>query len=492
MRQPKECPIKYILNKKVFRDEESVMERWKEYFSELNADTDGDDVIDIQAGNGKERIGYQKAPSHFSVPRSILRDRVKVTVATAKNVSDATEKRMGRFKTVFTKEQEEELVSHLLEMTNDETRIDEWGTPGAVSACHQTAEDPELLLLDGHASHTKNLGAIGLAKENHAVLICFPPHCTHRLQPLDVGFTTPLRAYYGQEIKVWLRSNPGRVVTQFEVAKLFGSAYAKAATVAIAMNAFAKTGISPLNQNMFSDVDFVASNTPPPSSSVAYETVNYKAAVNDDSLLGQRNETKRERATSVILTLTPYKTKLEANKNSSVKPVKRKVKFGKGRPRKKDIDDNALCEACHRFHSKSKKSKGWDQCQSCKIGPPEDQRDEKEIHKKPLMVWKKPVEETVALCLEDGRLVEVVKSQKVMKVVAGYYIKIGSGTILFRKVADSRMKRESPEEQRKYTSNASSPAPLLDVELGMSDGQRWKRRNTAVGCLYSWGKTRLE
>ncbi|KAF2878733.1 hypothetical protein ILUMI_27449 [Ignelater luminosus] len=365
------------------------------------------------------RMGYQKAASQFNVPRSTLRDRVKVAIATGNNVLDVAKKGMGRFKTVFTKEQEEELVSYLLEM---ETKLfgigiahlrkiaydlakqndvrhnfsknlqkagTEWvrgflkrhpitrsnicsiarifncdqskiiaergrkqvGTfstserlkcafqqlgrgamaPGGSEAgaavlekqntieypsagdeeasqyVKPTAKDPVLLLLGGTLPAQKNLKTISLTKENNVILLCFPPHCTQRLQPFDVGFMALLSAYYGQDINVWLTSNPGRVVTQLQVAKLFGSAYAKAAT---AMNTFAKTKIWPLNENVFSDVDFPASDvtesktvdaarlnehiakdrqTPPPSSSVAHETVNYEEAANDGSLPGSSN-----------------------------------------------------------------------------------------------------------------------------------------------------------------------------------------------------------
>lgn len=98
--------------------------------------------------------------------------------------------------------------------------------PGSIYACHPSgwmqseifvqwlrhfikhtkpsAEDPVLLLLDGHASHTKNLEAINLARDNHVVMLCFPPHCTHRMQPLDVGFMAPLSTYYSQVNKKFI------------------------------------------------------------------------------------------------------------------------------------------------------------------------------------------------------------------------------------------------------------------------------------------------
>lgn len=77
-----------------------------------------------------------------------------------------------------------------------------------------------LLIVDGHASH-KSLGALNFAKENGIEMVCLPPHCTHRMQPLDVCFYGPLKTYFNQEISVWLRSHPGRVVTALQIGYLF-------------------------------------------------------------------------------------------------------------------------------------------------------------------------------------------------------------------------------------------------------------------------------
>ena len=52
---------------------------------------------------------------------------------------------------------------------------------------------PVLLILDGHALHTKNLSVIDLASSNGVIMLSLPPHTTHRLQPLDVGFFKPLQ-----------------------------------------------------------------------------------------------------------------------------------------------------------------------------------------------------------------------------------------------------------------------------------------------------------
>ena len=106
--------------------------------------------------------------------------------------------------------------------------------------------NPVLFILDGHPL-TQNLELRDLARENGIVLRCLPPHCSHRMQPLDVSFMKPLSTYYDQELEKWLRNNPGRIVTTFQITELFGHAYVKAATSQTAANGFRKTGTFPTN-----------------------------------------------------------------------------------------------------------------------------------------------------------------------------------------------------------------------------------------------------
>ena len=76
------------------------------------------------------------------------------------------------------------------------------------------AEDPVLLIFDGHATHTMNLALIQMARENHVHILVIPPHTSHRLQPPDVCFMGPLNTYYEQEVRAWLRNHPGKVITR--------------------------------------------------------------------------------------------------------------------------------------------------------------------------------------------------------------------------------------------------------------------------------------
>lgn len=75
-----------------------------------------------------------------------------------------------------------------------------------IEFANPTEEKPVLLLLDGHFSHTQNIDLIDLAKENHVTIVSLPPHCSHKLQPLDKTFMGPLKVHYCEEIRQWLRA----------------------------------------------------------------------------------------------------------------------------------------------------------------------------------------------------------------------------------------------------------------------------------------------
>ncbi|CAH2102389.1 unnamed protein product [Euphydryas editha] len=120
---------------------------------------------------------------------------------------------------------------------------------------------PVLLLLDGHSTHTQNIDLINEARAHGVIILCFPPHTTHRLQVADVAFMRPLSIYYEQAVTAWLRSNPGLVVTIRQVAEVFGNAFVQAATMSTAVNGFRKCGIWPYNPNVFSETDFAPSLT---------------------------------------------------------------------------------------------------------------------------------------------------------------------------------------------------------------------------------------
>lgn len=109
--------------------------------------------------------------------------------------------------------------------------------------------------MDGHVSHVKNLEVIDLAIDNGVVILCFPPHCTHKMQPAGVAFMKQLSDLYAEEVAIWQRAGHG--VTMRNIYYLIGRAFGRAAKVETALNAFRKTGIHPFNRDIFPDSAFV-------------------------------------------------------------------------------------------------------------------------------------------------------------------------------------------------------------------------------------------
>lgn len=117
---------------------------------------------------------------------------------------------------------------------------------------------PLLLLLDNHVSHT-SLAAIVYAKENGIILLSFPPHCTHRMQPLDVGVYGPFKAKLKVAFNDFMLSNPGKTITVYDIPKLTNIAFTNSFTIKNIVSAFKTTGIYPVNQLIFSHDDFDSS-----------------------------------------------------------------------------------------------------------------------------------------------------------------------------------------------------------------------------------------
>lgn len=115
-----------------------------------------------------------------------------------------------------------------------------------------TQERPFLLLLDNHASHL-SIESLDYAKENGVTMVTFPPHCTHRLQPLDRSVHGPLKKYVNTACDDWVLQNTGEAMPYHDIPKIMARAFPLTLTPQNIESGFRVTGIHPLNRDIFSD-----------------------------------------------------------------------------------------------------------------------------------------------------------------------------------------------------------------------------------------------
>jgi hypothetical protein len=80
------------------------------------------------------------------------------------------------------------------------------------------------------------------------LLAVYPPHSTHRLQPLDVGIFAPLASYYSQALDDLVRKSEGHTsISKRDFFSIFWPAFEKAFTKENIVSAWSNTGIWPLD-----------------------------------------------------------------------------------------------------------------------------------------------------------------------------------------------------------------------------------------------------
>ncbi|KAJ8706956.1 hypothetical protein PYW08_011090 [Mythimna loreyi] len=180
-----------------------------------------------------------------------------------------------------------------------------------VDMTRPTEQRKILLVMDNHESH-KHLQALEFASKNHVIFVSFPPHTTHRLQPLDTCVYGPLKIYFEQAISLFQRTHVGRIVSQYEVARLFNEAYMKAASAHNAIKGFSSTGVWPTNRHIFDDSDYLPSTLTDRPEPIENEDV---AAPNDPELPAVETENSIE-----IPFTSNYNIRLSIDSDRTISP----------------------------------------------------------------------------------------------------------------------------------------------------------------------------
>lgn len=87
-----------------------------------------------------------------------------------------------------------------------------------------------LLYIDGHRLYV-NTAFLEYCLANRILLTIYPPHSTHRLQPLDVSLFALLGIFYSQELERLLHYSMGlSSISKRDFFRMFNIAYEKAFT----------------------------------------------------------------------------------------------------------------------------------------------------------------------------------------------------------------------------------------------------------------------
>jgi hypothetical protein len=87
-----------------------------------------------------------------------------------------------------------------------------------ISRTHPSPENP-ILVLDNDSSYIRR-EILDTRNKNEVVLLPFPPHCSHRFQPLDISVYRSFMARCETEISSWPKSHPGKNLTISELTEI--------------------------------------------------------------------------------------------------------------------------------------------------------------------------------------------------------------------------------------------------------------------------------
>src|SRR5258708_2828293 len=116
---------------------------------------------------------------------------------------------------------------------------------------------PILLIWDGHGSHC-TLILLLKAYEHNILILRLPPHCTHKLQPLDVRVFGPLQAKFADMMDEFVGKHYCRICKS-DFVSVYMKAQEKAISCELIKSAFRHCGVHPLNVDIFDTESFAPS-----------------------------------------------------------------------------------------------------------------------------------------------------------------------------------------------------------------------------------------
>lgn len=80
---------------------------------------------------------------------------------------------------------------------------------------------PVILILDGHVSHFSDAPELEKVLTDDVLVLCSLPHCTHKLQTLDVAFFGSLKMFYNDVCRIYVGKDPGKCLNKVAFGGIF-------------------------------------------------------------------------------------------------------------------------------------------------------------------------------------------------------------------------------------------------------------------------------
>ena len=143
----------------------------------------------------------------------------------------------------------------------------------------------------------------------------FPPHCSHKLQPLDRTVFGPLKRFYNSACCNWMVTNP-RPMTIYDIVSIVREPYTNAFSPSYIQKGFQVAGIEPFNPEIF-DNEYLPSSVTDHAAPDAVTTIPVKN-VELEMTVGHVDDTETE--ITIIHVETSILNKVSASVVSIISP----------------------------------------------------------------------------------------------------------------------------------------------------------------------------
>lgn len=105
---------------------------------------------------------------------------------------------------------------------------------------------PVLMVFDGHMSHI-SLQTVELAIQNKITILCLPAHCSHLLQPLDIGIFRQVKTTWREILAKYYKESRLKAVGKATFPSLVKKLYDQSFKPAHIVQSFSKAGLFPFD-----------------------------------------------------------------------------------------------------------------------------------------------------------------------------------------------------------------------------------------------------